>query len=217
MTSTDDTSAAAAEAVDAVAAPTVLESVLNVELPGGAEVEVLPLLRPVGELLRGRARGDEPQTMLVALQNPESRGRIRLSPDDVHQPAPLEYGYLDSESDRRRMRAAVRLGIDLLETNAFRAVATGPADLDHRIVDDDDRLDAWIAANLATALHLCGSAPMGVDGATGAVTDAHGRVRGVTGLRVADLSILPKAPRRGPAATAVLIGERIAAFMRSGG
>jgi choline dehydrogenase len=44
--------------------------------------------------------------------------------------------------------------------------------------------------------------------------DPHGRVHGIRGLRVADTSILPAAPPRGPAATAVLIGELIAGAMR---
>jgi choline dehydrogenase-like flavoprotein len=49
----------------------------------------------------------------------------------------------------------------------------------------------------------------------GAVVDQYGRVHGLTGVRVADTSILPFAPSRGPAATAILIGERIAEFIRA--
>jgi choline dehydrogenase-like flavoprotein len=44
--------------------------------------------------------------------------------------------------------------------------------------------------------------------------DPYGRVHGLRGLRVADTSILPAAPLRGPAATAVLTGELIACAMR---
>jgi len=45
-----------------------------------------------------------------------------------------------------------------------------------------------------------------------AVVDQRGRVHGVEGLRVADISIVPRI-RRGPAATAVMIGERMAALI----
>jgi len=48
------------------------------------------------------------------------------------------------------------------------------------------------------------------------VVDQYGRVHGVTGLRVADTSIFPRAPSRGPAATAIMAGERIADFIRTG-
>lgn len=47
-----------------------------------------------------------------------------------------------------------------------------------------------------------------------AVVDQFGRVHGIDGLRIADTSILPSAPLRGPAATAVLIGEVIADSLR---
>jgi choline dehydrogenase-like flavoprotein len=55
---------------------------------------------------------------------------------------------------------------------------------------------------------------MGPEGGADAVVDQYGRVHGIRGLRVADTSILPDAPQRGPAATAVLIGEVIADGIR---
>ena len=56
---------------------------------------------------------------------------------------------------------------------------------------------------------------MGLTSNPEAVVDQFGRVRGLEGLRIADTSILPAAPMRGPAATAVLIGEVIADAIRS--
>jgi choline dehydrogenase-like flavoprotein len=53
-------------------------------------------------------------------------------------------------------------------------------------------------------VHLCGSAGIG------RVVDAELRVLGVDGLRVADTSVLPTVPHRGPAAVAVAIGEKAA-------
>jgi choline dehydrogenase len=44
--------------------------------------------------------------------------------------------------------------------------------------------------------------------------DAELRVHGVSGLRVADTSVLPTVPRRGTAATAVTIGEKAAELLR---
>jgi len=48
-----------------------------------------------------------------------------------------------------------------------------------------------------------------------AVVDQHCRVHGVDGLRVVDLSICPTNPRRGPAATAILIAERAASLIKT--
>ena len=40
------------------------------------------------------------------------------------------------------------------------------------------------------------------------------RVHGVAGLRVVDTSVIPTVPRRGPAATALMLGERAADLIR---
>ncbi|MEV0487815.1 GMC oxidoreductase [Streptomyces sp. NPDC050508] len=83
-----------------------------------------------------------------------------------------------------------------------------------RLLADDGALDAWIASHLGTAHHTCGTAPMGPADDPATVVDQYSRVHGVAGLRVADTSVLPDAPLRGPAATAVLLGELVAHAMR---
>jgi predicted dehydrogenase (TIGR03970 family) len=185
---------------------------------GSTAIEILPLLKPMAYLLTGAVRtGDSPDlTVLVAVQNEVSRGHIRLSSADPTSPPEIDYDYLSSSADVSHLRSAVRLAARVIGSTAFAAVSDGLTGLDEQTLADDERLDAWVRANLGTAIHLCGSARMGPDGDPGAVVDQYGRVRGVTALRVADTSILPTVPRRGPAATAVLIGERIAAFMRAG-
>jgi choline dehydrogenase len=57
---------------------------------------------------------------------------------------------------------------------------------------------------------------VGPDGDPGAVVDQRLRVRGVTGLRVVDTSVMPRVTSRGPAATAVMLGERAAELMTAG-
>lgn len=161
------------------------------------------------------ARRDDLQ-LIVALQQPESRGTIRLASADPDAAPLIEYRYLESAADRARMRAGLRTAVRLLRSAAFALLVRRLTELDDDVLGDDDRLDAWARAHLGTAIHLCGSAPMGAAGAPGAVVDGRGRVHGVPGLRVADTSILPTVPSRGPAATAVLIGERIAEFIARG-
>ncbi|MCP6167334.1 GMC family oxidoreductase, partial [Klebsiella pneumoniae] len=63
----------------------------------------------------------------------------------------------------------------------------------------------------AEPLHQpAGTAAMGGDGA---VCDPRLRVRGIDGLSIADLSVLPAAGLGG-VATAAMIGERCATFLR---
>ena len=48
-------------------------------------------------------------------------------------------------------------------------------------------------------------------GSASSVVDQHCRVRGITGLWVADSSIIPQVTRANTNATAIMIGERVAA------
>jgi len=153
--------------------------------PAG-DVEVLLFVRPF-------VPGGDLQLM-CALQQPDSRGTLDLSR--------IEYRYLRTEHDRRRLRHAIRTAAELLRTGV--GVRTAP---DGDVLGNDRALDGWIAAHLTTSMHLCGSA------ALGRVVDPQLRVFGVNGLRVADTSVLPVVPRRGPAATAVAVGERAALVM----
>ena len=79
-----------------------------------------------------------------------------------------------------------------------------------------EELDGWIAACLTTAQHLSGTAAMGPAADPHAVVDPELRVHGLEQLRVVDLSVLPVAPRRGTAATAVAIGEAGAEWLGAG-
>ncbi|MCF6509915.1 mycofactocin system GMC family oxidoreductase MftG [Blastococcus sp. MG754426] len=182
------------------------------ELPG--DLEVLPWLAPFAQVMTGRAvPGDAVVEVGVALQRTVGRGRLVLAGADPAAPPVAEYGHLVEEADRRRMREGVRLAADLLRTRALAEVGAPAGEPAAAVLADDAALDAWITARLTTAVHLSGSARMGPEGDPGAVVDQELRVRGVEGLRVADTSVLPWVPSRGPAATAVLVGERAAELM----
>ncbi|MDP5181282.1 mycofactocin system GMC family oxidoreductase MftG [Blastococcus sp. BMG 814] len=173
------------------------------EVPG--DLEVLPWLAPFAQVMTGHTAPEgEVVEVGVALQRTAGRGRLVLA-EDPDGPPVVAYGHLVEEVDRRRMREGVRLAAELLRTRALAALGEpGP------VPAEDAALDVWIRDRLTTAVHLSGTARMGPESDPGAVVDQELRVRGVEGLRVADTSVLPRVPSRGPAATAVLIGERAA-------
>ncbi|SCX45676.1 Choline dehydrogenase [Klenkia marina] len=191
-------------------------------LSGLAEVLRRPLA--TARALRGtslrralqQARTRDDLYLGVALQAQESRGRIDLVSADPSVQPRIRYGYLATAEDRRRMRQAVRLAADLLRTPAMAPLVAARTGLPDDVLTDDAALDAWTRAHLATAIHLSGSARSGPDDDPGAVVDQQLRVRGVEGLRVADTSVLPTVPTRGPAATAVAVGERAAEVLAEG-
>lgn len=152
---------------------------------------------------------DSPELrLIVALQQPLSRGRLSLRSPDPLVPPRIQYHYLKHAHDRKRLRTGVRTAADLLRAAAFAEQFGSLVDLDDETLTHDRLLDEWIRTRLGTAIHMSGTAPMG------AVTDGAGSVHGVQGLRVADTSLLPAAPSRGPFCTAVFIGELIARQMR---
>lgn len=194
---------------------TWLGGVLHV--PSGAghdagDLEILQPLVPLSALTTGSVTGPGPMAFLVSVQTPRRGGALRTVSPDPDAPPSIAYDYLSTAADRGRMREAVRTAAGIIGTAAFAEVAAGPADPSPNVVEDDQALDAWIRDRLGTAQHTCGTVPMGPSGAV----DAHGRVHGLTGLRVADTSVLPDAPMRGPAATAVLVGELAAESLRHG-
>jgi choline dehydrogenase-like flavoprotein len=64
-------------------------------------------------------------------------------------------------------------------------------------------------------VHATSTCRMGDPGDPEVVVDPDGRVLGVDGLRVADASILPWVTRANTNLTAILVGEKVAAAMRS--
>ena len=84
-----------------------------------------------------------------------------------------------------------------------------PADL-----ETDGSLDDWLLRRVSTMHLISCTARMGPDSDPGAVVNQYGQVRGIDCLRVADISIMPDCPRANTNLVAILIGERIADFMR---
>ncbi|MCU1420452.1 MAG: glucose-methanol-choline oxidoreductase [Microbacteriaceae bacterium] len=193
------------------AAPRILESALNFSSGGrdDGDLELLPMLKPTAYLLDGRTRGGDLE-ILASAQAGESRGSVTLASADPRVPPRIDYGYLATDGDRRMLRRGVTTAIDLIRSRAFSPLV---ARTDLPDPADEPAVDRWMLAHLGTSIHLCGTARLGPAGDPGAVVDQRGSVHGLEGLHVADTSILPSAPVRGPANTAILIGERIAAFL----
>jgi predicted dehydrogenase (TIGR03970 family) len=160
--------------------------------------------------------GASPDLLLrVALQREDSRGRLVLDPAHPGALPRIEQRYLTEEADRRRLRDGVRLAVELLRSPAVAPLVARRGGPEDDVLTDDAALDRWLRRSIGTAVHLAGSARMGPDGDPGSVVDQRLRVRGVEGLRIVDTSVMPRVTSRGPAATAVMIGERAAELIRA--
>lgn len=160
------------------------------------------LFAPLYSLERGvRSRGAQHGfTLLAALLTPVSRGTLRLASADPLARPFIDPSYLAAAEDRDRLKQAAERARKIAESEAIKPFRDS-------IVQDE-------IEELAVSLHHgVGTCRMGND--DGSVVDAELRVRGVTGLRVADASVMPTIPRSHPNATVMVIAEQAARLIQS--
>lgn len=141
---------------------------------------------------------------------PESRGTVRLASADVGDAPLIDPAYFSAPADMETLKRGVRAMYRILETPPladYRGRDRWPVDL-----ADDAALEDRIRSRADTIYHPVGTARMGSDG--DAVCDPRLRVRGVSGLYVADASVMPRLVSGNTNAPTILIGERCAAFLR---
>jgi choline dehydrogenase-like flavoprotein len=160
-----------------------------------------------------QARMQDNLILLCSMDAEKSTGEISLSSADPREQPVIRLNYLSDPDDLSRLTANARLAVELLQSPEFQqlgAKIAAPSETDRA---SDESLHAWIKGNLGTSLHTMCSAKMGPASDPTAVVDQRFRVHGVDGLRVVDISVMPNVIRRGPAATAVMLGERGADFL----
>ena len=143
------------------------------------------------------------------------QGEVTLASSNPHDQPNLYYGFLEEQSDRERLREAVRICFGLLEHDAFKDIVDGPLTPTHDDLASDETLDDWLNRNVTTSQHLAGTCKMGPDSDPMAVVDQFCRVRGLAGLRVADTSVMPNVVRANTNTTAITIGERVADWIKT--
>jgi len=150
----------------------------------------------------------------AALQNARTAGELTLKSTDPHDQPNIDYNYLSDQTDRARMREAVRLGIEMAKDGAFSeliAARINPTDED---LSSDDNLDNWLLRNVYTQHHSSGTCKMGTNDDPMAVVDQYCRVRGVAGLRVVDASVMPDVIRANTNATTIMIAEKVSDWIK---
>jgi choline dehydrogenase len=155
---------------------------------------------------------DHGVTLAVELLQPDSRGEIRLASADPAEPPVIDPGLLTAESDLDGLVAGLRIAERLFDTAALRPYVGAPmAPWPGKV--DDVKLATYVREHAQTAFHPVGTCRMGSDDA--AVVDCQLRVRGLTGLRVVDASVMPRIIRGHTHAPTVMIAERAADLIRA--
>jgi choline dehydrogenase len=150
----------------------------------------------------------------AVLLHPKSRGTLRLASADPHEKPIIDPGYLSDPDDRAQLIEAMRHAQKVTQSPSLEPYteavypATGA---------DDSQYDDAILKSMYTTYHLVGTARMGDLSDPLTVVDPQLRVRGVTGLRVADASVIPSLISGHTIAPSVMIGEKAAELIRAAG
>ena len=154
--------------------------------------------------------------MVAVLDLAVGSGELRLTSTDPNVQPFLNYNYLQEEFDRQRLREGLRLCLKLAEHEAFQDIIEEriePLDSD---LESDDALDDWMMREVTTGQHISCTCKMGPASDPLAVVDQRGKVHGLEGLRVVDASIMPDCIRANTNVTTMMIGERVADFIKEG-
>ena len=138
-----------------------------------------------------------------------ARGDVRLVSDDPAAAPSIRFNYMSSEADWKSFRACVRLTREIFSQPALREYCAGEIAPGLGCMSDDD-IDAFVAREVESAYHPCGTCRMGAEDDPDAVVDPECRVIGVEGLRVVDSSIFPNITNGNINAPTMMVAEKAA-------
>jgi choline dehydrogenase len=135
----------------------------------------------------------------------ESRGWVRIRSADPREQPAIHYNYLSTESDRRTMVDGLKLLRRIVNTPPFSGYVAEERAPGTAVQTDDEWL-GFCRATAETVYHPTSTCRMGTD--AGAVVDARLRVRGLSGVRVVDASVMPSVVSGNTNASVVAVAEK---------
>lgn len=164
---------------------------------------------------RGYPTTDNAFCLTPNVTRARSMGTVRLRTRDFRDKPRVDPRYFTDDHDIRVMTYGLRLARKIVSQPAMAEwagaeLAPGPA------ARSDDELFSYIRETHNTVYHPAGTVRMGAVDDPDSPLDPQLRVKGVTGLRVADASVMPFLPTVNPCITTMMIGEKVADMIKEG-
>jgi choline dehydrogenase len=177
----------------------------------GAEAYLLDQIAPE---VQPPLRSDQGFCVSPNVTRPRSRGVVRLHSADPRLPPLIDPRYFTDEAgyDESTLLHGVGIARALAQTEPLSDWVA--SEVVPGAKNDGPEFAEMIRHQSGTVFHPAGTARMGQSTDADAVVDPELRVRGLSGLRIADASIFPVMVGVNIAVTCMLIGEQCARFIQ---
>lgn len=144
---------------------------------------------------------------------PKSRGEVRLNSADPTANPRIRPNYFGEPEDLEAVTDATLFAMEVMEQPAIRRYVERRYFPDDQVMTRQD-VREFCRTKAHAALHPAGTCRMGSDDM--AVVDPELRLHGISGLRVADASVMPSLISGNPNAVCIMIGEKCADMIKAG-
>ncbi len=153
-------------------------------------------------------------TASVCNLRPTSRGHIRIASGDPFSAPKITANYLSTAEDRKTAARALRLARNIVAAPALKKYA--PEEFKPGLQYRSEEQLAQVAGDIGTTIfHPVGTCKMGRGDDESAVVDSQLRVKGFTGLRVVDASVMPTITSGNTNSPTIMIAEKAAQIIRA--
>ncbi len=142
-----------------------------------------------------------------------SRGTVKLRSSDFRDKPKVDPRYFTDPHDMRVMVAGIRKAREIVARPEM-ADWAGKELYPGEAIQSDEEITDYIRRTHNTVYHPAGTVRMGAPDDDLSPLDPELRVKGVTGLRVADASVMPELTTVNPNITTMMIGERCAELVK---
>ena len=149
-------------------------------------------------------------TAVVNQSRPESRGSVHIRTAEASDAPEIHANYLSADLDRQTIIRGVRLLLDIFSAEPLQDQLTGrlspDADID---TTSDEELLEYIREDASTVYHPTSTCSIGK------VVNEDLFVKGVSGLTIADASVMPYVVSGNTNAATIMIGEKASDILKN--